>query len=168
MWWSSGLPHGGQLQTPWATSPVDWLSRCGECTKVNTVTHVLFYYGCPSDFFSVQSEFGGGSTIKIFPEHNHYNQPELHIFLSVCSCIQQKEKETILPPGKEEHPSLTEVHVGAEMVNVKRNVPHLKYQGIKNFFLTARMQNGYSPKIFFPLLSLGCNQCFFMQFHWMF
>ena len=37
---SSRSPHRGNRHTPWATSPVDWLSRCSECIKVNTMTYV--------------------------------------------------------------------------------------------------------------------------------
>ena len=31
----------GNRCTPWASGPVDRLTRCGECIKVNTVTHIL-------------------------------------------------------------------------------------------------------------------------------
>ena len=32
---------GGNRRTPWATDPVDRLTRCGEYIKVNTVTYDL-------------------------------------------------------------------------------------------------------------------------------
>ena len=32
---------GANQHTPWETGPVDQLTRCGECIKVNSMTHVL-------------------------------------------------------------------------------------------------------------------------------